>query len=205
MPSQSLQTDGFVLLKRPAADTFQSFNVFSVERGSLLVLQRIAKKTGAVNVTLDLFDEVTLGVESSNQGRTWFLKESRLITRHANLGRSYETLRFASNLAALVARNQVDADSRDSVANLLRVAFAAFAAGARPDLVYFKSLYVFARDEGYPLKQQWFPTLLPADQATVATLLNRPLSEQAATPEDVAHLQTRLEEYLSGYTDIIVA
>lgn len=205
MPSQSLQTDGFVLLKRPAADTFQSFNVFSVERGSLLVLQRIAKKTGAVNFTLDLFDEVTLGVESSNQGRTWFLKESRLITRHANLGRSYETLRFASNLAALVARNQVDADSRDSVANLLRVAFAAFAAGARPDLVYFKSLYVFARDEGYPLKQQWFPTLLPADQATVATLLNRPLSEQAATPEDVAHLQTRLEEYLSGYTDIIVA
>lgn len=205
MPSQSLQTDGFVLLKRPAADAFQSFNVFSADEGSLLVLQRIAKKARAIDVTLDLFDEVTLGLESSNQGRTWFIRESRLITRHANLGRSYETLRFASNLAALVARNQVDADSRDAVAHLLRVAFAAFAAGSRPELVYFKSLYVFARDEGYPLKQQWFPTLSPADQATVATLLNRPLAEQAATPEDVARLQNRLEQYLSGHTDIIIA
>ena len=205
MPSQSLQTDGFVLLKRPAADAYQSYNVFSAAEGSLLVLQRVVKRPTAIDVTLDLFDEVTLGLESSNQGRTWFIKEARLITRHANLGRSYETLRFASNLAGLVARNQVDADSREAVAHLLRVAFSALAAGSRPELVYFKSLYVFARDEGYPLKQQWFPTLSPADQTTVATLLNRPLAEQGATPEEVARLQNRLEQYLSGHTDIITA
>ena len=64
-------------------------------------------------------------------------------------------------------------ESRRAVTSLLRTALAALATGARPDIVYLKSLYCFARDEGYPLKQQWFPLLPAADRATVAPLLNR--------------------------------
>ena len=204
MPAQSLQTDGFVLLKRPPADAFQSFTVFSAEHGALLVLQRVAKKSAATSVALDLFDEVSLSLESSNQGRTWFLKEAQLIRRHADLGRSYDALRFASALAALVARNPVEEESRAAVTDLLRGALAAFASGARPDIVYFKSVYRFARGEGYPLKQQWFPTLPSADRTTVATLLNRPLAEQTAEAAAVARLQRRLDEYLRGHTEILV-
>lgn len=204
MPAQSLQTDGFVLLKRPAADAFQTFTVFSAEHGALLVLQRIAKKSAATSVALDLFDEVSLALESSNQGRTWFLKEAQLIKRHPDLGRSYDALRFASALTALIARNPVHEESRPSVAELLRSALGAFASGARPDIVYFKSVYRFARDEGYPLKQQWFPTLPTADRAVVATLLNRPLAGQTADGPAVARLQRRLDEYLRGHTEILV-
>lgn len=204
MPAQTLTTEAFVLLKRPPTDTFQSFAVFSPEHGALTILQRVSKKTSGTSVALDLFDEVSLLLESSNQGRTWFVKEAQLITRHAAIGRSYETLRDASTLATLIARNPVHEDSRPAVATLLRTALAAFADGARPDLVYFKSLYCFARDEGYPLKQQWFPTLPAADRAEVATLLNRPLAEQVAAIEVVTRLQRRLEEYLRGQTEILL-
>jgi hypothetical protein len=204
VPAQSLQTDAIVLLKRPAADSFQTFSVFSAEHGPLLVLQRVSKKAGASSVPLDLFDEVALMLESSNQGRTWFIKEARITTRHLEIGRSYESLSCASALAALVARNPGDEASRAVVAELLRVAFAAFGAGVRPDIVYFKSLYRFSRDEGYPLKQQWFPTLPGADRAAVAVLLNRPLAEQDASPAMVQRLQRRLEEYLRGHTEILV-
>lgn len=203
MPAQSLQTEAFVLGKRPPADAFQSFTVFSAEHGPLLVLQRIAKKSAGAAVALDLFDEAALILESSNQGRTWFIKEARLIRRHGDIGRSYEALRQTSALAALVARNPGDEASRAAVAELLRAAFAAFAAGVRPDVVYFKSVYRFARDEGYPLKEQWFPTLPSADRAEVAKLLNRPLAEQSAAPDAVVRLQRRLEEYLRGHTEIL--
>lgn len=204
MPAESLQTDAFVLLKRPPADAFQTFSVFSAEHGPLFILQRLARKAAHATVALDLFDEVSLLLESSNQGHTWFVKEARLIQRHAAIGRSYDALRLASTLAALIARNTVDADSRAAVADLLRTAFSAFGSDARPDIVYFKSLYRFARDEGYPLKQQWFPTLPSADRAEVATLLNRPLTEQTATPATVTRLQRRLDEYLRGHTEILV-
>lgn len=204
MPAQSLQTDAFILLKRPAADAFQSFTAFSSEHGSLLILQRVPKKSAATSVALDLFDEVSLLLESSNQGHTWFVKEVRLLTRHADIGRSYDALRLASAFTALVARNVVDADSRATVADLLRQALAAFASAARPDIVHFKSVYRFARDEGYPLKQQWFPTLPAADRREAATLLNRPLAEQNAPAELVARLQRRLETYLRGHTEVLL-
>jgi recombinational DNA repair protein (RecF pathway) len=204
MPGLPLQTDAFVLLKRPPSDAFQSLSVFSGTHGALLVLQRVSKKASATSAPLDLFDEATLHLESSNQGQTWFVKEARLITRHANLGRSYETLRFASALAALIARNAVSEESRPAVAALLRQALASFADGARPELVWLKCLYRFARDEGYPLKEEWFPTLTTSDRTTVATLLNQPLAAQTASTEVVARLTGRLEAYLRGHTEILL-
>jgi hypothetical protein len=199
-----LQTDAFVLSKRPPADSFQTLSVFSPEHGLLVVLQRVSKKSSTGSTTLDLFDEVSLTLESRNQGQTWFLKESRLLVRHSEIGRSYDTLRLASALASLVARNPVPEESRHEVAALMRQAFASFAGGIRPDIVWFKSLYRFARDEGYPVKEQWFPTLPAADRTAVAALLNRPIAEQTEDAGIVTRLTERLTNYLQGHTEIVV-
>ena len=204
MPGIPLQTDAFILLKRPPADSFQSFTAFSGEHGPLIVLQRISKRASASAAALDLFDEASLHLESGNQGKTWFIKEAQLITRHATLGRSYETLRLASTLTGLIARNTVSEESRGAVTTLLRQALFSFANDQRPEIVWFKSLYRFARDEGYPLKEEWFPTLPAADRENVATLLNRPLAEQTATAAIVARLTRRLEDYLRGHTEILL-
>ena len=204
MPAQSLQTEAFVLLKRPPADAFQTFTVFSAEHGTLVALQRIAKKALSTAQPLDLFDEASLLLETSNQGRTWFVKEARVVTRRTEIGHSYESLRRATQLSTLIARNTVHEESRAAVAALLRMAFAAFGSGSRPDIVYFKSLYRFARDEGYPLKEQWFPTLPSADRSEIVTLLNRPLTEQSATAAVVNRLERRLAEYLRGHTEILI-
>jgi hypothetical protein len=203
VPAQVLHTDAIVLAKRLPSDSFQALTVFSAEHGVLQVQQRLAKRSGTAGVALDLFDEVTLILESSNQGRTWFVKEAILVTRHTELGRNYEALRLASALAALIARNPVHEETRSAAARLLATALAAFT-GPRPDIVYFKSLYRFARNEGYPMKEQWFPTLPAADRAEAATLLNRPLAEQTAAAAVVARLQRRMEDYLRGHTEILL-
>jgi hypothetical protein len=211
VPAQSLQTDAFVLLQRPAADSFRGYTVFSGEHGSLFVLQRLpsvrapsSSRAAPASHMLDLFDEASLWLESRNQGRTWFVKEARLVTRASGIGRDYESLQHASAFAAVVARNSVAEESRPAVAGLLRGAFVAFGGESRPDIVLFKCLYRFARDEGYPLKQQWFSTLPSADRAVVATLLNRPVAEQTAERAAVARLHRRLEEYLRGHTEILL-
>lgn len=204
VPGLTLTTEAFVLHRRPPADSFQTYSVFSPEHGALLVLQRIPKKPSPNHLALDLFDETALLLESSTQGQTWFVKELRLLVRHGEIGRNYEALRLASNLATLVARNPVPEESRAKVAGLLREAFTAFGAAARPDIVFFKSLYRFVRDEGYPVKQQWVPTLPAADRTAVAALLNRPLAEQTAPVTEVARLRLRLENYLRGHTEVLL-
>lgn len=219
MPALPLSTDAFVLLKRPPADSFQTLTVFSPTHGTLLALQRLSKKSSATTSAsppLDLFDEAALRLESSNQGQTWFIKESQLLARPTDIGRSYDALRHASALASLVARNPVAEESRLAVAALLRQAFAALATTPRPDFVWFKSLYLFARDEGYPIKEHWFPTLVAADREAVAALLNRPLaalvaasaaatdSPGAFAPAVVESLSSRLADYLRAHTEIIL-
>ena len=203
--NEALTTEAFVLMKRPAAsDGWHTFTVLSAEHGSLLVLQRLLRKPSKTQIPLDLFDEAALELETSNQGRTWFVREARLIARHTEIGRSYAALQGASALARLLARNPVSPESRVGVADLWRSALTAFDNGVRPEVAYFKSVYRFARDEGYPVKQEWIPSLSPSDRDAALALLTRPLAEQTATPEETARLQRHLDDYLRGSTEILV-
>ena len=204
MPALQLQTEAFVLLKKPPADRFQQFTVLSASHGLLLCLRRVAVKSASTSVALDLFDETDLWLESSNQGRTWFVREARVLTRHDAIGRSYDALRFASAFAAIIARNSVSDDSRERVYALARQTLAAFATGRRPDVVHLKALYCFARDEGYPVKQDWLRSLAAADRAAAAEILNQPLAAQTADAPVVARLTARLGDYLRGHTEILL-
>lgn len=205
MPGQQIQTTAFILAKQlSGSDTFEQLTVYAGEHGTLPCLKRLAKKQSPTG-SLDLFDETELWLESSNQGRTWFIKEHRLLQRHEGIGRSYATLRAASLLATLVSRNAVPEESRDSIMALLRSSLRALAAGGRPDITWLKTLYCFLRDEGYPVKQQWWPALPAADRDLVAHLLNQPLAAQTSDAPTVNRLTRRLEEWVSAETEIRLA
>ncbi|MDF9833438.1 hypothetical protein M2103_001662 [Ereboglobus sp. PH5-5] len=207
MARLTLTTDAFVLLRRPSTtDAFQVLSVFSGAQGMLLVLQRVSKskRKGEVAMALDLFNEVSLVLESSNQGQTWFVREARVLRSAEGIGRDYEALQRASAFAWLVAQNTIPEETRARVYALLGQAFGAFAESPRPDVAYVKALYCLARDEGYPVKQEWVRSLAAADRAQVAELLNKPLAEQSANAEAVGRLRERLEAWVRTQTDIIV-
>jgi len=207
MPGPVLQTDAFVLGRRPPAESFQTLTIFCAAQGALLVLQRVPKKPSPGRLVLDLFDEAAFTLETPRAGGPWFVREARLLSRPADIGRDYEALRRASMLATLVARNPVPEESRAGVGVLLREALAAFASGAPPALVYFKSLWRFARDEGHPVREQWFPGLSPAQRDEAGRLLRTPLADLAGDPgaaRVAAELAGRLEAYLRGHTELLL-
>jgi len=204
VPGQTLTTEAFVIEKRPPADAFQTFGLFSAEHGNLLALQRVPRKPSPAHVAPDLFDTVSAMLESSNQGRTWFVREVRIVARRAAIGRSYDALRFASALVAVIGRNPVHEESRPNVEQLLRTALDAFGEAGRPDIVHLKSLYLFARDEGYPVRQDWLPALPAADRAIATAVLNRRLGEQDSAAAEVARIRRSLEHYLNSRTEIAI-
>lgn len=202
MAGQQIQTAAFVLAKQPSgSDSFEQLTAFSCDHGILHCLRRIAQgKPGST--PLDLFDEAELWLETSNQGRTWFIKEHRFLQRHDGIGRSYEALRAAAALANLISRNAVPDESREPVIDLLRTTLTALAAGGRPDIIWLKALYRFLRDEGYPVKQQWWPELSPDDRDLAAQLINQPLAAQTVSLAMVAKVTQRLEHWLKAETEI---
>jgi hypothetical protein len=194
----SLITAAFVLDRRAAAaDGWSAYQLFAAEQGPLQAMRRERRQAPAAGAP-DLFDEIEAHLESSNQGRSWFLTESRVRARAAGIGRSYEALRCASALARVVLRNPVAPDGRPAVYALLGEALAAFGQGLRPDIVLFKAVFRLARGEGYPVKQEWLAQL-PADESAAAEdLLARPVRGAAADPVQVARWQRSLDDYLRG-------
>jgi len=208
LPAVVLNTEALVLLKRPPAERFQACTLFSADHGILLVFIRVSQRAASKQrLALDLFEEAAVQLESSNQGRTWFLREARVLTRATAIGRSYEALRAASAFAALVARNSPAPETHARIWALLRAAFAAFGGPADPAVVLFKSMYRFARDEGHPLPQEWLPSLPAAQRRAAEHLLRTPLADldpAAADGTVLAELQRRLEEYLRGHTEMML-
>ncbi|HWA29230.1 MAG TPA: hypothetical protein VG734_26505 [Lacunisphaera sp.] len=202
MPGQQLQTTAFILARQPSgSDAFEQLTAFSAEHGVLILLRRIKQGKSGPS-PLDLFDEAEFRLESSNQGRTWFISEHRLIQRHDGIGRSYETLKSAAALGTLLSRNPVPDESRAAVADLLRTSLGALATGGRPDIIWLKALYCLLRDEGYPVKQQWWPALPEAERDFAALVLNQPVAGQTATAGEVARITRRLEDWVRAETEI---
>ena len=203
MPGQQLQTSAFILSRQPSgSDAFEQLTAFSSEHGTLHCLRRVAQGKSTASTPLDIFDETELSLESTNQGRTWFIKEHRLIQRHEGIGRSYEALKAEAAFATLISRNAVPDESREPITELLRNTFTALSTGGRPDIVWLKALYSFLRDEGYPVKQQWWPQLPAADRDLAAHLLNQPLAAQTADVPAVTKITRRLEEWIKSETEI---
>lgn len=203
MAAQQLQTTAFILGRQPSgSDAFEQLHAFSASDGMLLCLRRVAAKSGTGAPPIDLFDETELWLESSSQGRTWFVKEHRHVARHQGIGRSYAALQAAAALARLIQRNPVPDDSRAPITALLRQSLTALDLGGRPDLVWFKALFCFLRDEGYPVKQHWWPQLEAGDRAAVAQILAQPLAEQNPEPALVEHLTQLLSRWVAGDTEI---
>lgn len=202
MPGQQLQTTAFILARQPSgSDAFEQLTAFSADHGVLHLLRRL-KQGKTASTPLDLFDEAELWLESTNEGRTWFIKEHRFIQRHTGIGRSYDALKAAAALGTLLTRNPVPDESRVDVTDLLRTSLTALATGGRPDIVWLKALYCLLRDEGYPVKQHWWPELTAADRDTAAQLLNQPLADQTADTVTVARITRRLEEWVHAETEI---
>lgn len=198
--------EAHVLRLAPHAGDFTLLTFFSAAEGVGHALLRAPGRRGGAGTepAPDLFDRLALVMDRPRAGADGprFVRELRLLARHPGIGRDYEALAHASRLARVVARNPVPAEGRAGVDRLLGVAFAAFGrTGARPDAVYWKSLYVIAREEGHPVREQWLPALPPADRELAAAVLARPAHEVSATPAEVAHLVRRLETYLSGHAD----
>ena len=208
MSATSRETIGLVLLKKASGEKHQWLRLFTPQFGILSVLQRNpGKKPSTGNPIIDLFDTLEVELQSpKNQGEesVLFLKRAEVLKRRPGLGSSYSTLSLAVDYANLLLRNAIHLDTYEPVFQRAEAAFDAFDQAPRPDVVYFKALFVFARDEGFPVRESWWAELSPGMQQDATRVLNRPISDLEAGPDVVVTLRRSLESWLGHHTDILL-
>ena len=208
MPGPVHQTEAHVLAKNTHTGDHAQLICFSPTDGLLTVMLRAARNNKPdTSPAPDLFDLLALELQhgrGSPGSGPWFVREHRILARHPAIGRDYPTLAAASRLARNITRNPGPEDRRAAIHALLIQSLNALERpGTRPELIYFKSLYCLARDEGLPIKQEWLPSLPVADRSMVATALKQPADAPEPSSADLCRLAKRLESYLSNTHELI--
>ncbi len=176
VPYQSV--NAFVLARESSGESMLRLHLFTRESGPLVAYRRRRpSRTAGATVTPDLFDRIEAVLETRNEGRTWFVKEDTVSRRFPGIGRAYETLDYTSRFARLVSRNPCPEEAAPRLFRDVETAFSAWEAGGPPALVFLKALYLYARDEGFPVRQDWLQGLPAARRASATALIRQPLAE----------------------------
>ncbi len=200
MPGPLLQIAACILSRQPAgADNFERLSVLCPQHGVLVCLLRRSKKSPA---SLDLFDDAELQLESANEGRTWFVREQHVLRRRDGIGRSYPALQTAAALGQLIIRHPLPHESLEQVCRLVGQSLDALASGARPDVVWLKALLLLLRDEGHPVREQWWPLLAAKEQSLLSQLLRQPVAGQEPPAEDIHAITQSLESWATTQTEL---
>lgn len=192
-----------ILRLAPSGESFLKMDVLSPEHGTFLCLKRISKKSQQ-QTTPDLFDTADIQLETSKQGTARFVREYQLLHRREAIGRSYHSLRHASEFSALIARNGPHMAEPEALFELVERTLNAFAEGKAPEVVHLKAVYMLLKSEGYPIRESWWPSLPPPLRNAAITLINEPSPEKtdAAMRKDCEQISQNLYRWLEHETDL---
>lgn len=195
--------EGIVLGRHQSGEHYWRLEVFSRERGQAVAMVRRPSPRRPQTAPPDLFQHVVLELEQSRRGKGLFVREARTESPYAAIGSRYEILREASAFAQTIWKNLTHAEFFEEIFALTERSLAAFAAGIRPDVTHFKSLYLFARLEGYPVKEQMLELWSEPDRRLAERILGQPVGGEQPPEAEVQRLLDRVRHYLKAYTDIL--
>jgi hypothetical protein len=193
-----------VLRIAPSGESFLKIDILTLESGAFLCLKRISKTKQTT--TPDLFDTADIHLETSKQGTARFVNDYQLVLRRSSIGQSYRKLQHASDFCALIAQNGPHMADPAALYHITERTLDALAERDVPSIVFLKAVYILLKDEGYPVRESWWPQL-PAHLRTPAKqLINQPTPDSADAErlETCAQISRNLCHWLRRETDLVL-
>lgn len=201
VPARTLH--GVVLSREESGEGQLRLRLFSPDEGLILVFKRLPTKRSPGSLP-DLFDEVEVRLRRPRSGGSSvsFVVEWRALRRRPELARGRECLEVASALARLYLDNGFHLAEPAPAATLLSAALDSLVEGFSPVVVHLKTLYRFARAEGYPVKEAWWRDLSHDEGALAAETLNVPLRELVQEIDATAGILESLRTWINAETEL---
>ena len=192
-----------VLRIAPSGESFQKVDLLSLESGTFLCLKRISKNKQQ-SAAPDLFDTADIHLKTSKQGTARFVNDYQLVQRRSEIGRSYRKLQYASDFCALIAHNGPHMADHAALYHITERTLNAFSEREVPAIVFLKALYILLKDEGYPIRESWWPQLPASLREHAKHLLNNPTPDTAepALLEACEQASRNLCHWLRRETDL---
>ena len=200
MPPPPVFTISIVLKVDELGEKFKQIQILSPEFGVARLLQRRRSKSMAY--APDLFDQGEAQMELKPDNESGFLQDFVLEKKRPGIAKNYRALESAARISLLVLSNPVHEDNGPSLFELVSKSLDALDQGRCPDATLLKTYFVYARQEGYPVAEDWIQRLSESERRRVVASLNAPLTDTSAQPSKLAHSLHSLASYLSVHTHI---
>lgn len=200
MGAQNLSATGIVLARRDTAGGFERLDVLTAAHGLLVCMRRPSRRAG--QTLPDLFDEAVMELEARS-GNAWFVRDYSVERRHPGIGTNYATLREAAAWSRFVLANAPHMDDLEPLHALTRQALGAWEAGRNPEAVHLKALFLFGREEGLPVKEQWLRELGEEERAEAAHILSTPTGDLDAAAAGAGVLASSLRRWFAEQHHVV--
>lgn len=192
-----------ILRLAPSGESFLKLDLLGMGCGARACLKRLPKAR-ASRVAPELFDTAEIHFETPAGGRASFVSEYRPLRRRPAIGSSYQKLKDASGFCSFLLENAAHMPDPEALCRLTERILDAFA--ERPDsgIVLFKGLYLILRDEGYPVRESWWPRLPGNLRDPVRELLLEPVPDATAGAkcDTAARAKHHLCEWIRRETEL---
>ncbi len=204
-PLHTNAESALVLRTAPSGESFHKIDVLTQASGYVLCLQRTSKKN-PLQGKPDLFDTASIQLEKSRQGTACFVKDYQLLKRRSSIGQSYRKLHHASKFCVFIVKNAPYMADPTLLYDLTKRTLDAFANKESPEITALKALYLLLKDEGYPVRESWWPQLPKHLRSSARQFINEPLSENASKEQlnICTEINETLRNWLSCETDLIL-
>lgn len=198
--------NAIVLNTEFSGESFLKLYLITAKSGVFLCLKKVSRNTRSSSIP-DLFDHAFVILERSQQGNVKFIKEYQLIRRRERIGTNYKSLSCASYLSQLLVNNSIHLPESKALFDLIHRSFDAFADGKVPEIVLVKSLYLFLSNEGYPVRESWWPTLRHDLNPIAKQILMKqaPKKMEMAEHKICKEICEQLKIWMRQHTDLILS
>lgn len=203
MAGCQLSIEGFLLSKELTGESHYRYQIFTYKKGLISCLKRRSNKP-SIKTQPDIFDYASVELDQSTQNNIYFMRDFQLLKRYQTIGNDYKTFFYASDFSRILIKTLMHASYSPPVYQLFAQALESWASNIRPEAVFFKSLYLFVKKEGYPIKEQWWKSIIRSKRDAVASILKYPINKQETPVATIESLNQDLKKWVTGYTDIII-
>ncbi|MCH6257020.1 recombination protein O N-terminal domain-containing protein [Puniceicoccaceae bacterium K14] len=191
-----------VLNKKLSGENFIHLTLLSLDRGMVHAMQRKSKRRDSLS-PLDLYDEADCNLEKTDGNDLSFLKDYELIKRRTKIGTHYRSLEIAARISFFLQSNPIHELNNHSVYSLSNTSLDSLISHPTNAIcILIKVLYRYSRDEGFPVKEDWYSTLPTDDSRWAKTIINTPLAEIKIDTTCQTCVLESLEIYLDRFTEI---
>ena len=193
---------GIVLQKEFRGESGILFKVFSKVDGIVALYKRVSQKKAAS--LPDYFDEVCFEVQKAKSGNMLFASEYDILVRRTELAKRYEAYECAAKLALCCARNGAYLENFEPLYESFEAALNALISGADAAVCELKFMYLFARNEGYAIREDFFANLDNESRGIFKQILLSPSKALDLPASDARGLLDAMLAWIAENTDIAI-